>query len=153
MSNSNPANDPLAHRMPKAANLDLWRDPADDPAARAHDGSGTSGNHRGGVGRNSGWAAGDEEGAPFKARGDEPVRYLGAQEQLWKYTLVWLFWPSLLITLGVWWWLNNWLHNAGLDRVGFPWRCRGHICRDWFALPANSFVRVQVARPAIKSLS
>ena len=69
-----------------------------------------SDNHRGGVGRNSGWAAGDEEGAPFKARGDEPVRYLGAQEQLWKYTLVWFFWPSLLVTLGVWWGLNNWLH-------------------------------------------
>jgi len=109
MSNSNPANDPLAHRMPKAANLDLWRDPADDPAAQAHDGSGTSDNHRGGVGRNSDWAAGDEEGPP-RGRGEEPVRYLGAQEQLWKYTLVWFFWPSLLVTLGVWWGLNNWLH-------------------------------------------
>lgn len=62
----------------------------------------------GGVGRNPGWAAGDEEG-PFKGRGKEPIRYLDVPEQLWKYTLVWFFWPSLLAGLGVWWGLNNWL--------------------------------------------
>jgi hypothetical protein len=83
---------------------------ADDPSAQAHDGAGTNDNDGGGVGRNSGWAAGDEVGAPFKGKGDTPVRYLEVHEQLWKYTLVWLFWPSLLVTLGVWWGLNNWLH-------------------------------------------
>ncbi|GEM_PF-6302901 len=83
---------------------------ADDLAVQAHDGTGTNDNHGGGVGRNSGWAAGDEEGPPFKGRGEEPVRYLDVPEQLWNYTLLWFFWPSLLVTLGVWWGLNNWLH-------------------------------------------
>jgi hypothetical protein len=23
---------------------------------------------------------------------------------------MWFFWPSLLATLGLWWWLNDWLH-------------------------------------------
>jgi len=82
----------------------------DDPAAEAHDGTATDDEHAGGVGRNAGWAAGDEEGAPFKGRGKEPVRYLDVPEQLSKYTLVWFFWPSLLAGLGVWWVFNNWLH-------------------------------------------
>jgi hypothetical protein len=77
---------------------------------QAHDWTATNDSHEGGVGRNSGWAAGDEEGAPFKGRGGEPVRYLAVPEQLGKYTLVWFFWPSLLVSLGVWWELNNWLH-------------------------------------------
>jgi hypothetical protein len=63
----------------------------------------------GGVGQNAGWAGGDEEGAPLEGRDKEPVRYLDVPEQLWKYTLVWFFWPSLLAGLGVWWGLNSWL--------------------------------------------
>ena len=63
--------------------------------------------HGGAAGRNAGWGAGDEEGAPFKGGGREPVRYLDVPEQLSKYTLVWFFWPSLLAGLGVWWGLNN----------------------------------------------
>jgi hypothetical protein len=63
----------------------------------------------GGVGRNAGWAAGDEEGAPFKGRGEEPVRYLDVPESLGQYTLLWFFWPSILAALGVWYGLNNWL--------------------------------------------
>ena len=77
---------------------------------QAHDGTGLNDNHGGGVGRDSGWAAGDDEGAPFKGRGNEPVRYLDVPERLWKYTLLWFFWPSLLVTLGVWWEVNSWLH-------------------------------------------
>jgi hypothetical protein len=76
---------------------------------QAHDGTATNDNHGGGVGQSSGWAAGDDEGAPVKGRGVEPVRYLEVPEQLWKYTLVWLFWPALLMTLGIWWGLNSWL--------------------------------------------
>jgi hypothetical protein len=63
----------------------------------------------GGVERNTRWAAGDEEGASFEGRGQEPVRYLDVPESLGKYTLVWFFWPSLLVGLGIWWGLNIWL--------------------------------------------
>jgi hypothetical protein len=97
MSNSNPANDLVVVL-------------AEDLAVQAHDGTATSDNHGGGAGRNSGWAAGDQEGTPLKGRGEEPVRYLDVPERLWRYTLVWLFWPSLLVTLGIWWGLNSWRH-------------------------------------------
>jgi hypothetical protein len=83
---------------------------ADYLGGQAHDGSATRDNHGGDAGRNSGWSAGDQEGAPSKGKGAEPVRYLEAPERMWMYTLVWLFWPSLLLTLGIWWGLNNWLH-------------------------------------------
>jgi hypothetical protein len=63
----------------------------------------------GGVERNSAWAAGDEDGARFKGRGEEPVRYLDVPESLGKYTLLWFFWPALLAALGIWYGLNNWL--------------------------------------------
>jgi len=72
----------------------------------------TNDKHVGGVGRNAGWAAGDVEGGPFNGRAREPVRYLDVPDNLWSYTLLWFFWPSLLVALGVWWALNNWLHMA-----------------------------------------
>ena len=63
----------------------------------------------GGGERGSGWAAGDDEGAPFTGRGKEPVRYLDVPESMGKYTLFWFFLPSLLAGLGVWYGLDNWL--------------------------------------------
>jgi hypothetical protein len=44
-----------------------------------------------------------------KEGASSPVRYLDASEQLGKYTLVWLFWPFMLVTIGIWWGLNSWL--------------------------------------------
>lgn len=65
----------------------------------------------GGVGRNTGWGGVDEESAPFKGRGLEPIRYLDdVPENLWRHKLFWLFWPSCLAALGVWYVLDNWLH-------------------------------------------
>ena len=61
----------------------------------------------GGAERNSAWAAGDENGAPLKRKGEERVRYLDAPESLGKYTLLWFFWPALLVALGIWYGLNN----------------------------------------------
>lgn len=66
----------------------------------------------GGVGQSAGWAAGDKEGSPFEGGSREPVRYLDVPDRLSSYTLLWFFWPSLLVALGVWWGLNNWLHMA-----------------------------------------
>jgi hypothetical protein len=64
-----------------------------------------------GVGRNAGWSAGDDEGAPFKGKVVEPVRYLDdVPDNLWRHKLFWLFWPSQLAALGAWYVLNNWLH-------------------------------------------
>jgi hypothetical protein len=65
----------------------------------------------GGIGRNAGWGAGDEEGTPFKGRGVEPIRYLDdVPDDLWRHKLLWFLYPSLLVALAVWWGLNQWLH-------------------------------------------
>lgn len=63
----------------------------------------------GDVEQTSAWAAEDENGASFKRRGEETVRYLDVPESLGKYTLFWFFWPVLLAALGIWYGLNNWL--------------------------------------------
>src|SRR5579859_6445380 len=57
-----------------------WSSLRTNPLGKRMNGTGTNNHHEAGVGERSGWAAGDQEGAPFKGRGVEPVRYLDASE-------------------------------------------------------------------------
>jgi hypothetical protein len=65
----------------------------------------------GDVGRYAGWGSVDDDSAPFQGEGRKPVQYPdNLPDDLWRHKLFWFLYPSLLLALGIWWVLKQWLH-------------------------------------------
>lgn len=63
------------------------------------------------MGRYAGWGSGDDDSAPSQGEGRKPIQYAdNLPDSLWRHKLFWLLYPFLLVALGIWWALNEWLH-------------------------------------------